>query len=158
MDNVHKVLIFFFNIYLYTWNEYIQKRKNVPPDRKQISDFIHFFSKKEKYKKNKSFYTVVMCSLLIFLCICRLYIIVTKISIIIITIIIIIIIIIWFYTKNILEKYLSTISWCCVQKKGDSCTFFFKSLIYLSLHEIRNIRISPLDIVTAVTLWKSIFG
>jgi len=26
MDNVHKILkAFFFNIYLYTWNEYIQR-------------------------------------------------------------------------------------------------------------------------------------
>jgi len=49
------------------------------------------------------------------------------------------------YWKNIKALFL----WCCVQKK-ETMALFFQILIYLSLREIRNLQLSPLDGVTVV--------
>jgi len=68
MDNVHKVLKLFFLIYIYTHGMNIfEREKEKEIDREEF--LISLIFSKKKNTKKRNFYTVVMCSLLIFLCI-----------------------------------------------------------------------------------------
>jgi len=135
---------FFFQLYIYTRGIIISKsekeKEKCSARSWKFSDFIIFFQRQKKIqKKTEIFYTVVMCSLLIFLCICRLYIIVTKnkrnnnyyyYCYMVL------------YENYIWKNIKALFIWCYVQKKETIALFF--QLSYLSLREIRKYTNFPI--------------